>query len=90
MNEVQVPDVVGSTLAAAKQRLLLQPLETAVVYEPAKQGQKVGVVVAQFPKGGTLSSWQKVTVVLGEVAARRRAAGRRAHGHARESQARAS
>ena len=46
------------------QRLLLQPLETAVVYAPAKQGQKVGVVVAQFPKGGTLSSWQKVTVVL--------------------------
>jgi penicillin-binding protein 1A len=64
VNEVQVPDVVGSTLAAAKQRLLLQPLETAVVYAPAKKGQKVGVVVAQFPKGGTLSSWQKVTVVL--------------------------
>jgi penicillin-binding protein 1A len=64
VNEVQVPDVVGSTLAAAKQRLLQQPLETAVVYEPAKPGQKVGVVVTQFPKGGTLSSWQKVTVVL--------------------------
>jgi penicillin-binding protein 1A len=64
VNEVQVPDVVGSSLTDARQRLLQQPLETAVVYEPAKEGQKLGVVVAQFPKGGTLSSWQKVTVVL--------------------------
>jgi hypothetical protein len=64
VNEVQVPSVVGSSLAAAKQRLLEQPLEIAVVYEPAKPGQKMGVVVAQFPAGGTLSSWQKVTVVL--------------------------
>jgi hypothetical protein len=64
VNEVQVPSVVGSTLAAARQRLLQQPLETAVVYEPAKPGQRVGIVAAQFPAGGTLSSWQKVTVVL--------------------------
>ena len=64
VNEVDVPDVVGSTLAAARQRLLLQPLETAVVYEPAKPGERVGLVVRQFPSSGTLSSWQKVTVVL--------------------------
>ena len=64
VNEVQVPSVVGSSLAAAQARLLQQPLETAVVYEPAKPGQRMGVVVAQFPAGGTLSSWQKVTVVL--------------------------
>ena len=38
--------------------------ETAVVYEPAKPGQRMGIVVAQIPAGGTLSSWQKVTVVL--------------------------
>jgi beta-lactam-binding protein with PASTA domain len=59
-----VPSVVGSSLSAAKQRLLQQPLETAVVYEPAKPGQRMGIVVAQFPPSGTLSSWQKVTVVL--------------------------
>ena len=59
-----MPSVVGSSLVAAKQRLLQQPLETAVVYEPAKPGQRMGIVVAQFPAGGTLSSWQKVTVVL--------------------------
>ena len=64
VNEVQVPSVVGSSLATARQRLLQQPLETAVVYEPAKTGQKMGIVVAQFPTGGTLSSWEKVTVVL--------------------------
>ena len=64
VNEVQVPSVVGSSLAAARARLLQQPLETAVVYEPARAGQKMGVIVAQFPSGGTLSSWQKVTVVL--------------------------
>ena len=59
-----MPSVVGSTLSAAKQRLLQQPLETAVVYEPAKPGERMGIVVAQFPAGGTLSSWQKVTLVL--------------------------
>jgi penicillin-binding protein 1A len=64
VNEVQVPSVVGSSLSAAKQRLLQQPLETAIVYEPAKPGQRLGIVLAQFPAGGTLSSWQKVTLVL--------------------------
>ena len=36
VNEVDVPSVVGSTLAAARQRLLLQPLGTSVVYEPRR------------------------------------------------------
>jgi penicillin-binding protein 1A len=63
-NAVDVPDVVGSTLAAAKERLALQPLTPAVVYAPAKKGQRIGVVVGQIPKGGTLSAWDKVTLVL--------------------------
>ena len=63
-NEVDVPMVVGSTLAEAKLRLSLQPLTPAFVYKPAKPLQRLGVVLAQFPATGTLSSYDKVTLVL--------------------------
>jgi penicillin-binding protein 1A len=63
-NEVEVPDVRGTTLAAAKARLELQPLLSTVVYKPAKPGQRVSVVVGQIPLTGTLSAWDKVTLVL--------------------------
>jgi membrane peptidoglycan carboxypeptidase len=63
-NAVDVPDVVGSTLAAARQRLEQQPLSATVVYEPAKPGERLGVVVRQFPRAGTLSAWDHVTLVL--------------------------
>ena len=63
-NEVDVPDVVGSTLPAARARLEAQPLTPQLVYKPATGGQRVGVVLRQFPKGGTLSSFDKVTLVL--------------------------
>jgi penicillin-binding protein 1A len=63
-NEVEIPDVVGWTISSAKQRLDGQPLTPAVVYEPAKTGDKVGVVVRQFPKRGTASAYDKITLVL--------------------------
>jgi len=63
-NEVDVPDVRGTTLAAAKARLYEQPLLSSVVYEPARPGQRVSVVVGQIPLGGTLSAWDHVTLVL--------------------------
>ncbi|MEI8106028.1 MAG: PBP1A family penicillin-binding protein [Actinomycetes bacterium] len=63
-NEVDVPDVRGETLAAATSRLALQPLQTQIVYRPAKSGQRVGVVLAQIPRNGTLSAYDKVTLVL--------------------------
>jgi penicillin-binding protein 1A len=63
-NEVDVPDVRGATLAAAKSRLGLQPLLTRIVYKPAKAGQRLRVVVDQIPRRGTLSAWDKVTLVL--------------------------
>jgi penicillin-binding protein 1A len=63
-NEVDVPDVRGTTLAAAKARLELQPLLSSVVYKPARVGQRVSVVVDQIPLRGTLSAWDKVTLVL--------------------------
>src|SRR5580765_3405445 len=63
-NEVEVPSVVGSTFDEAKARLAEQPLTPVVVYKPAAAGQRVGVVVGQFPRGGRLSSYDKVTLVF--------------------------
>ena len=64
VNEVAVPRVVGQTVAAANARLAAQPLRTTYVYEPARPLQKLGVVVGQIPAKGTLSSYDKVTLVL--------------------------
>jgi penicillin-binding protein 1A len=63
-NEVDVPNVVGWTIASAETRLQAQPLTAQLVYKPASGGQRVGVVLKQFPAGGTLSSFDKVTLVL--------------------------
>ena len=41
-----------------------QPLRSTYVYEPARPLQKLGVVVRQIPAKGTLSSYDKVTLVL--------------------------
>jgi hypothetical protein len=64
VNEVDVPRVVGSTISQANARLAAQPLTPRYVYEPAKPLQKLGVVVSQFPAKGTLSSYDKVTLVV--------------------------
>jgi penicillin-binding protein 1A len=64
VNEVEVPRLVGQTVAEANARLAAQPLRPAYVYEPAKPLQQLGVVVRQYPSRGTLSSYQKVTLVL--------------------------
>jgi len=63
-NEVEVPKVVGQPLGQAKQRLALQPLLARVVYRPAMPRERTGVVLRQFPRSGTLSSYDKVTLVL--------------------------
>ena len=63
-NEVDVPRVLGQTVAAAEARLAAQPLEAKVVYTPAKPLQTLGVVVAQYPASGTLSSHQRVLIVV--------------------------
>jgi len=64
VNEVDVPRVVGQTLATANARLAAQPLRSTYVYEPARPRQKLGVVVRQIPARGTLSSYDRVTLVL--------------------------
>jgi penicillin-binding protein 1A len=63
-NEVAVPNVVGWKLRNARARLEAQPLTPQLIYEPASPGQRVDVVVRQFPSAGTLSSFDKVTLVL--------------------------
>jgi hypothetical protein len=63
-NEVEIPDVVGYTLANAKTRLDGQPLTPTVIYRPAKPGERLGVVVGQFPRRGTASAYDKITIVL--------------------------
>ncbi len=92
-NEVEVPRVVGMTLAEAKARLLQQPLLASVVYKPAAPRQRVDIVVDQFPSTGGLSSWSKVTLVMakplhGVVPVGRRARPARGAGAAAEGEAR--
>jgi penicillin-binding protein 1A len=64
VNEVDVPHVVGYTVAEANARLASMPLRPLYVYQPAKPHQRLGVVLRQYPAKGTLSSYQKVTLVL--------------------------
>jgi beta-lactam-binding protein with PASTA domain len=63
-NEVEVPNVVGSTYDVARARLTSQPLTPVVVYKPAAPGQPLHVVVRQIPAKGGLSSYDKVTIVF--------------------------
>jgi penicillin-binding protein 1A len=64
-NEVDVPHVVGTTVAEARAQLAAMPLSAEVITRPAKPGERPDVVVDQYPKGGgTLSSWDTVRLVL--------------------------
>jgi penicillin-binding protein 1A len=63
-NEVDVPSVVGQPVKLALRRLNAQPLTPSYVYKPATAGQKLGVVLAQYPSRGTLSSHDRVMLVV--------------------------
>jgi penicillin-binding protein 1A len=63
-NEVEVPSVVGDTVRLALQRLVAQPLTPSYVYKPAKPGQRLNVVLAQYPAHGTLTSYDRVMLVV--------------------------
>jgi penicillin-binding protein 1A len=62
-DEVEIPDEIGESLAVAKTHLEGQPLTPAVVYKPAKTGDRVGYVVGQTPKHGTASAYDKITII---------------------------
>ena len=63
-NEVEVPNVVGWRVNAARIRLEAQPLTPQLIYAPAAPGEKHGVVLRQFPASGTLSSYGTVRLVV--------------------------
>ena len=67
-NEVDVPTVVGARVADARSRLAAQPLTPRVVFRDAEPGERVGVVLEQTPGSGTLSSFDRVTLVVGRSA----------------------
>src|SRR5436190_3924752 len=63
-NEVEIPSVLGQTLARAKERLALQPLKANIVYKPARPKQPVDVVIDQWPRRGRASSYDTITLVF--------------------------
>ena len=64
VNEVQIPNVVGESIAQAKARLQGQPLTATFVYKPARTGERLGIVLGQFPKRGTASAYDTIRLVL--------------------------
>ncbi len=63
-NEVDVPHVAGQKIADAQLRLQRQPLTPVLVYKPAAPLQRTDIVIAQYPRAGRLSSYDKVTIVV--------------------------
>jgi penicillin-binding protein 1A len=63
-NEVDVPAVVGAKVDEAKVRLESMPLTVEVITRPARGGEQLGRVVAQYPSSGTLSSYDTVRIVV--------------------------
>ncbi|HEY7198409.1 MAG TPA: PBP1A family penicillin-binding protein [Gaiellaceae bacterium] len=63
-NEVDVPRVVGAKLADAIARIQGMPLTPEVLRRPAKPGERLGIVVAQKPTGGTLSSFDTMRIIV--------------------------
>ena len=63
-NEVDVPDMIGQPVQAARDRLAGQPLTPSIVYREAKPGQKLDVVLGQKPSKGRLSAYDHVTLVV--------------------------
>jgi beta-lactam-binding protein with PASTA domain len=70
VNEVDVPNVVGSRRSQAEAHLLSMPLTPEIVWRPAEPGEQLGIVSDQMPRRGTLSSWSTVRIVLPEAKGR--------------------
>ncbi len=66
-NEVVVPDTVGRRLASAERALARATLLPEIISRPAEPGERLGVVVNQFPRDGRLSSFDTVTLVVAEA-----------------------
>jgi penicillin-binding protein 1A len=63
-NEVEVPDLVGQPVQAARAHLIDQPLTPEIVYRAASAGQRVNIVLDQVPKRGRLSAYDRVKLIV--------------------------
>jgi len=63
-NEVEVPDLVGQNVSTARTRLAGQPLTPQIAYKIAKPGERVDRVLAQRPRRGHLSAYDRVKLVV--------------------------
>jgi penicillin-binding protein 1A len=63
-NEVEVPDLVGQPVQAARAHLVGQPLTPEIVYRVATAGQRVNIVLDQVPKRGRLSAYDRVKLIV--------------------------
>jgi len=63
-NEVEVPDLVGQSVQAARTHLIGQPLTPEIVYHVATPGQRLNVVLGQVPKRGRLSAYDRVQLIV--------------------------
>ncbi len=63
-NEVDVPKVVGISIDDAEAQLASALLKYEVITKPAKPGERLDLVTAQFPAGGTLSAGDTVRIVV--------------------------
>jgi penicillin-binding protein 1A len=63
-NEVEVPDLVGQPVQAARAHLVDQPLTPEIVYRAASAGQRVNIVLDQVPKRGRLSAYDRVKLIV--------------------------
>ena len=63
-NEVEVPDLVGQPLQAARSHLVGQPLTPDIVYREAAAGQPVNIVVGQDRSEVTVSADGQVHLLL--------------------------
>ncbi len=66
-NEVEVPDLVGQPVQAARAHLAGQPLTPEIVYRIAKPGERLNVVIAQIPKRGRLSAYDRVKLIVAKA-----------------------
>ncbi len=64
-NEIEVPSVLGQSFDDATATLSDGPLRSQAIYEPARPGQRVGVVVGEIPSiGSHLMPFDTVRLVL--------------------------
>lgn len=66
-DEVTVPDTIGRRLASAEALLTRSSLFPEIITRPAEPGERLGVVVDQFPHEGRLSSFDTVQLVVAEA-----------------------